>query len=86
MKRFECRGILFDLDGVLVDSTAYVEEQWRRWANAKGLVPEPFLRVCHGRRAVETIRLAASLAGVHLGRIERNARGPHLLELLVLDY
>jgi mannitol-1-/sugar-/sorbitol-6-phosphatase len=59
MKRFECRGILFDLDGVLVDSTAYVEEQWRRWANAKGLVPEPFLRVCHGRRAVETIRLAA---------------------------
>jgi mannitol-1-/sugar-/sorbitol-6-phosphatase len=59
MKRFECRAILFDLDGVLVDSTAYVEEQWRRWATAKGLPPEPFLRVCHGRRAIETIRLAA---------------------------
>jgi sugar-phosphatase len=59
MKRFECRAILFDLDGVLVDSTAYVEEQWRRWARSKGLSEEPFLRVCHGRRALETIRLAA---------------------------
>jgi sugar-phosphatase len=59
MKRFECRAILFDLDGVLVDSTRYIEQQWRRWAAAKGLSPEPFLRVCHGRRALETIRLAA---------------------------
>lgn len=59
MKRFECRAILFDLDGVLVDSTAYIEDQWRRWATAKGLAAEPFLQVCHGRRAVETIRLAA---------------------------
>jgi mannitol-1-/sugar-/sorbitol-6-phosphatase len=59
MKRFECQAILFDLDGVLVDSTAYVEQQWRRWATAKGLPPEPFLQVCHGRRALETIRLAA---------------------------
>jgi sugar-phosphatase len=59
MKRFECRAVLFDLDGVLVDSTHYVEEQWRRWALGKGLSPEPFLRVCHGRRALETIQLAA---------------------------
>jgi sugar-phosphatase len=59
MKRFECSAVLFDLDGVLVDSTAYVEQQWRRWASARGLRPEPFLRVCHGRRALETIRMAA---------------------------
>jgi sugar-phosphatase len=59
VKRFVCRAILFDLDGVLVDSAAYIEEQWRRWAAGKGLAAEPFLRVCHGRRAVETIRLAA---------------------------
>ena len=59
MRRFECRAVLFDLDGVLVDSTWYVEEQWCRWATAKGLAPEPFLRVCHGRRALETIQLAA---------------------------
>ncbi|MGH7580005.1 MAG: HAD-IA family hydrolase [Gemmatimonadales bacterium] len=59
MRRFECSAIVFDLDGVLVDSTAFVEQQWRRWASARGLRAEPFLRVCHGRRAVETIRLAA---------------------------
>jgi sugar-phosphatase len=59
MKRLECRAILFDLDGVLVDSAAYVEQQWRRWAISRGLPPEPFLSVCHGRRALETIQLAA---------------------------
>jgi sugar-phosphatase len=59
MKRFDCSAVVFDLDGVLVDSTAYVEQQWRRWATSRGLRPEPFLRVCHGRRALETIRMAA---------------------------
>lgn len=59
MKRFDCSAVVFDLDGVLVDSAAYVEQQWRRWASARGLRPEPFLRVCHGRRALETIRMAA---------------------------
>ncbi len=57
--RVECSAVLFDLDGVLVDSTAYIERQWRDWALSRGLDPAPFLRVCHGRRAVETIRLAA---------------------------
>jgi sugar-phosphatase len=59
MRRFECSAIIFDLDGVLVDSAAFVEQEWRRWARSRGLRAEPFLRVCHGRRAVETIRLAA---------------------------
>jgi sugar-phosphatase len=59
MKRFDCSAVVFDLDGVLVDSTAYVEQQWRHWATTRGLRPEPFLRVCHGRRALETIRMAA---------------------------
>jgi len=59
MMRIDCSAILFDLDGVLVDSTAYIEQQWRDWAISKGLDPAPFLQFCHGRRAVETIRLAA---------------------------
>ncbi len=59
MRRFDCSAVILDLDGVLVDSTALVEEQWRRWAAARGLEAEPFLRVCHGRRALETIALAA---------------------------
>jgi sugar-phosphatase len=59
MRRCECSAILFDLDGVLVDSAAGIELQWRRWAERRGLDPAPFLRFCHGRRAVETLRLAA---------------------------
>jgi mannitol-1-/sugar-/sorbitol-6-phosphatase len=57
--RIDCTAVLFDLDGVLVDSTAYIEQQWRDWAASKGLDPTPFLQFCHGRRAIETICLAA---------------------------
>ncbi len=57
--RLACDAVLFDLDGVLVDSAACVERQWRRWAVGRGLDPAPFLQFCHGRRALETIRLAA---------------------------
>ena len=32
MPTFRCSAILFDLDGVLVDSTRSVEKQWRIWA------------------------------------------------------
>lgn len=54
-----CRAILFDMDGVLVDSRECIELIWRRWAADRGRDPEPFLRAAHGRRTVETVRLAA---------------------------
>lgn len=50
------RGLLFDLDGVLVDSTAAVDEVWTRYAERHGLDPEVVLPQVHGRPAVETIR------------------------------
>ena len=53
------RALLFDLDGVLADSTASVESHWRRWARAHALDPEALLRVVHGRRAIDTIREVA---------------------------
>lgn len=56
---FSCAGVLFDLDGVLVDSTAVIERQWRKWANRHGLEPREVLGNIHGRRTVETIRLVA---------------------------
>jgi sugar-phosphatase len=56
---WHCAAILFDLDGVLVDSRRCVEGVWRTWAAGKGLDPEPFIRVAHGRRISETIRLVA---------------------------
>ena len=50
-----CAAILFDLDGVLVDSAACVEKSWRDWALTHGLDPERVIAVAHGRRTTETI-------------------------------
>jgi sugar-phosphatase len=51
--------VIFDLDGVLIDSTAVVERSWRRWAAAHGLDFEMVLQIAHGRRAAETMRIVA---------------------------
>lgn len=52
-------AILFDLDGVLVDSTPAVERVWRGWAAEHGLDPEFVMQWAHGRRSFETIRRVA---------------------------
>lgn len=56
---FSCAAILFDLDGVLVDSTASVARFWALWAAEHNVSPEEAVRVAHGRRTLETIRLLA---------------------------
>jgi sugar-phosphatase len=59
MIQFECAAILFDLDGVLVDSTRSVERQWRIWAREMGIEGDKVTTVAHGVRAVEVIRTVA---------------------------
>jgi mannitol-1-/sugar-/sorbitol-6-phosphatase len=56
---FSCDAVLFDLDGVLVDSAAVVERTWRRWAVRHGLDPADVIRTAHGRRTIETVRFLA---------------------------
>jgi len=56
---FSCDVVLFDLDGVLVDSAQVVERTWRRWAASHGLDPADVIRAAHGRRTIETVRLLA---------------------------
>ena len=56
---FSCDAVLFDLDGVLVDSAAVVERTWRRWATRHGLDPAQVIRTAHGRRTIETVHLLA---------------------------
>ena len=56
---FSCDAVLFDLDGVLVDSAEVVERTWRRWAARYGLDPAHVIRTAHGRRTIETVRLLA---------------------------
>jgi sugar-phosphatase len=56
---FSAKAILFDMDGVLMDSTPSVERVWRTWAVKHGLDPEHIADQAHGRRSIETIRAVA---------------------------
>lgn len=60
MQEIRCRAILFDLDGVLVDSTVAVERHWRKWAAQRGLQSEYVLANAHGRRTIDTLLFVAS--------------------------
>jgi len=55
----QCDAVIFDIDGVLVDSTALVERHWQEWAARHGLDPAAIMAVAHGRPSVETMRLVA---------------------------
>lgn len=60
MLEIKCRAIVFDLDGVLVDSTVVVERQWCIWAEQHSLPCEVILANAHGRRTIDTLRAIAS--------------------------
>ncbi|MGD0470395.1 MAG: HAD family hydrolase [Terriglobales bacterium] len=56
MIAIRCGALLFDLDGVLIDSTPAVARVWHRWAFDHGLDPETVVRMAHGRPSRTTIR------------------------------
>jgi sugar-phosphatase len=56
MMEVSCKAILFDLDGVLIDSTPAVARVWTGWARKKGFDPEEVVRAAHGRPSLTTIR------------------------------
>jgi mannitol-1-/sugar-/sorbitol-6-phosphatase len=59
MPIFSPSAILFDLDGVLVDSTRAVDREWRAWAKKKGVDGDAIMAIAHGVRTVEVIRRVA---------------------------
>jgi mannitol-1-/sugar-/sorbitol-6-phosphatase len=59
MPTFSCAAILFDLDGVLVDSTRAVDREWRQWAQRKGVDGDAIMAIAHGVRTIEVIRRVA---------------------------
>jgi len=56
MIQIDCSALLFDLDGVLVDSTPAVTRVWAQWAIAHGFDPDDVVLKAHGRPSIATIR------------------------------
>jgi sugar-phosphatase len=50
------RGLLFDMDGVLVSSLGSVERSWQTWAEMRGMDVREAIKQAHGRRAIETVQ------------------------------
>ncbi len=50
-----CKGILFDMDGILISSITSVDRSWTKWALLRGVDPALTRKTAHGRRAIETI-------------------------------
>jgi sugar-phosphatase len=67
-----CRAILFDFDGVLVDSSGKGEDAWRQWAVEYGLDEHEVVAGIHGRRSADTVAafLPPELREEGLARIE----------------
>jgi len=55
MIEISCSAVLFDLDGVLVDSTPAVARVWTGWALEHGLIPAEVVKRAHGRPSLSTI-------------------------------
>jgi sugar-phosphatase len=54
--KIRVKGILFDMDGVLVSSIGSVERSWGKWAALYGLDPEETVKRAHGRRSIDSVR------------------------------
>ena len=52
----ETKGILFDMDGVLVSSIGSVVRCWRRWAKIYDIPNADTYEVPHGMRAIEIVK------------------------------
>jgi sugar-phosphatase len=51
------KGILFDMDGVLISSIGSVKRCWRRWAKMYGVPNADEYEVPHGMRAIEIVKM-----------------------------
>lgn len=59
MKYLTCDALLFDLDGVLIDSSSAIVRNWQKWGDRHNIDVAAIMKVAHGVRSVETIRQVA---------------------------
>lgn len=58
-KVFDGDAVLFDLDGVLIDSFSCITRHWAAWASRHGLDFDRVMQAAHGVRTAETMRQVA---------------------------
>src|SRR5208282_4473859 len=73
MIAIRCSGLIFDLDGVLIDSTPAVARVWQRWA------------VAHGRPSRTTIRELLPNADIDRAVLDKEDREVERREMEDLD-
>ena len=56
MTEVSVRGVLFDMDGVLVRSEGSIERAWTAWALRNGMPPSELVNLVHGRRSIDSVR------------------------------
>jgi mannitol-1-/sugar-/sorbitol-6-phosphatase len=56
MSELRCSALLFDMDGVLIDSTPAVARVWHAWAVEHGFNPAEVVARAHGRPSLTTVR------------------------------
>ncbi|KAK3394763.1 HAD-like protein [Podospora didyma] len=52
-------GLLFDMDGTIIDSTDAVVKHWESVGQEIGVDPEVILQTSHGRRTIDMLRVLA---------------------------
>ena len=71
-----CTAILFDLDGVLINSSTVIERHWKTWAESQGVSYDRLMEVAHGRTSAEIVRLVApQLDAEREGRLREAEEG-----------
>ncbi|KAK8126385.1 Glycerol-1-phosphate phosphohydrolase [Apiospora kogelbergensis] len=53
------RGLLFDMDGTIIDSTAAVVNHWHTVGAEIGVDPKVILQTSHGRRSIDMLKVLA---------------------------
>ncbi|KAH7080488.1 HAD-like domain-containing protein [Paraphoma chrysanthemicola] len=53
----QCHGLLFDMDGTIIDSTDAVIKNWQKIGREIGVDPEVILATSHGRRSIDVLQI-----------------------------
>ena len=56
MKTIECKAIIFDMDGTLIDTKDCIEKVWKKWGEKYNIMIKEIL---HGQTAIESLKILA---------------------------